>query len=103
MNEIAQECIALIAKQKSIAPESITLDSALVEDLGLDSLDRVSIAFDLEEKFEIEIPESSLESIKTVQDMVAGIEQAVARKHQAPGAAPGNQPPKNQAPKNHPS
>ena len=88
MNDIAQECIALIAKQKSIPPESITLESALAEDLGLDSLDRVSIAFDLEEKFEIEIPESQLEHIKTVQDMVSGIEQALADKNQAQKSQP---------------
>ncbi|MGB7134488.1 MAG: acyl carrier protein [Acidobacteriaceae bacterium] len=80
MNDVAQECIALIAKQKSIPPGTITLDSVLVEDLGLDSLDRVSIAFDLEEKYEIEIPESRLEEIRTVQDMVSGIERAVAQK-----------------------
>ncbi|HEX4038911.1 MAG TPA: acyl carrier protein [Acidobacteriaceae bacterium] len=80
MNDVAKECIALIARQKSIAPETIALESVLVEDLGLDSLDRVSIAFDLEEKYEIEIPESRLDQIKTVQDMVAGIEQAVAQK-----------------------
>jgi len=86
MNEIAQECIALIAKQKSIPPESITLQSVLVEDLGLDSLDRVSIAFDLEEKYEIEIHENQLDQIKTVQDMVSGIEQALAQKNSA--AAP---------------
>lgn len=80
MNEIAQDCIALIAKQKSIPAEEVTLDSALAADLGLDSLDRVSIAFDLEEKYEIEIPENKLDQIKTVQDMVSGIEQALAVK-----------------------
>jgi acyl carrier protein len=80
MNDVAQECIALIAKQKSIPPEGITLESALVEDLGLDSLDRVSIAFDLEEKYEIEIPEDRLGQIRTVRDMVTGIEQALERK-----------------------
>jgi len=80
MNDVAQECIALIAKQKSIPPETITMESALVEDLGLDSLDRVSIAFDLEEKYEIEIPESRLDQIRTVEDIVAGVEQAVAQK-----------------------
>lgn len=80
MNDVAQECIALIAKQKGIPAEGITLESALVEDLGLDSLDRVSIAFDLEEKYEIEIPEDRLGQIRTVRDMVTGIEQALARK-----------------------
>jgi acyl carrier protein len=88
MNEIAQVCIALIAKQKSIPSENITLQSTLVEDLGLDSLDRVSIAFDLEEKYDIEIPENKLEQIKTVQDMVSGIEQALAEKNPATAPSP---------------
>ncbi|MGB9029389.1 MAG: phosphopantetheine-binding protein [Acidobacteriaceae bacterium] len=79
MNPIAEECIALIAKQKSIAPEQIRLDSTL-EELSLDSLDRVSLAFDLEEKYDIEIPEDKLGQIKTVNDMVTGIEEAVRQK-----------------------
>jgi len=66
MNPIAEECIALIAKQKSISPGQIRLDSTL-EELSLDSLDRVSIAFDLEEKYDIEIPEEKLGQIKTVK------------------------------------
>jgi acyl carrier protein len=80
MNPIADECIALIAKQKSITPEQITLDTPL-DDLALDSLDRVSLAFDLEEKYNIEIPESQLGQIKTVRDMVSGIEEALRHKN----------------------
>ncbi len=85
MNEVADECIALIAKQKGISPEQIGVDSSL-EGLGLDSLDRVSIAFDLEEKYDIEIPESKLDEIKTVRDMVNGIEEAVRQKGAEPSA-----------------
>ena len=69
MNQVAEECIALIAKQKSIAPEHIRIESTF-EELGLDSLDRVSLAFDVEEKYDIEIPEERLGRIKTVNDMV---------------------------------
>ncbi len=83
MNPIADECIALIAKQKSIPPERITLDTPL-EELALDSLDRVSVAFDLEEKYDIEIPEGRLDQIKTVRDMVTGIEEALRQKSAAP-------------------
>jgi acyl carrier protein len=85
MNPIAEECIALIAKQKSISPGQIRLDSTL-EELSLDSLDRVSIAFDLEEKYDIEIPEDKLGQIKTVNDMVTGIEEAVRQKSAKPSA-----------------
>jgi acyl carrier protein len=83
MSQVAEECIALIAKQKSIAPEQIRLDSTF-DELALDSLDRVSLAFDLEEKYEIEISEDKLGQIKTVNDMVRGIEEALRQKSAAP-------------------
>jgi acyl carrier protein len=85
MNQVAEECIALIAKQKSIAPEQIHLDSTF-DELAVDSLDRVSLAFDVEEKYDIEIPEDRLGQIKTVGDMVSGIEEALRRKSAAPSA-----------------
>jgi acyl carrier protein len=86
MNSIAGECIALIAKQKSIPPDQIRLDSTF-DELAVDSLDRVSLAFDIEEKYEIEIPEDKLGQIKTVSDMVAGIEEALRRKSAASQAS----------------
>lgn len=85
MNSIADECIALIAKQKSLAPEQIRLESTF-DELAVDSLDRVSLAFDIEEKYEIEIPEDKLGQIKTVHDMVQGIEEALRQKSAAPPA-----------------
>lgn len=86
MNPIAQECIALIAKQKDLPPEQISLESSL-EELGLDSLDRVSIVFDLEDKYKIEISDDQLDAVKTVRDMVTGIERALAQKSAAPSPA----------------
>jgi acyl carrier protein len=44
----------------------------------------VSLAFDIEEKYDIEIPEEKLGQIKTVDDMVTGIEEAVRRKSATP-------------------
>jgi acyl carrier protein len=79
MNQVAEECIALIAKQKSISPDTVHLDSTF-DELAVDSLDRVSLAFDVEEKYDIEIPEDMLGQIKTVGDMVAGIERAIRQK-----------------------
>ena len=71
--------------RRAYAPGQIRLDSTL-EELSLDSLDRVSIAFDLEEKYDIEIPEDKLGQIKTVNDMVTGIEEAVRQKSAKPSA-----------------
>lgn len=79
MDEIAADCIHAIAASKDIAPESILLDSSL-ESLHLDSLDRVSMSFDLEEKYRIEIPEHRLHRIVTVGDLVREIHGAVKAK-----------------------
>jgi acyl carrier protein len=76
VDEIATQCIELISKLKQVPAESIHLDSTF-EELVIDSLDKVSLAFDVEDLFKIEIPESRLITIRSVQDMVNGIEEAV--------------------------
>ncbi|ADV81247.1 phosphopantetheine-binding protein [Terriglobus saanensis SP1PR4] len=79
MDQIAEECIALIAAAKQLPAEQVTLDSTF-EDLAVDSLDRVSLSFDVEEKYGIEIPDSRLHTILTVRDMVEGVEEALRAK-----------------------
>ena len=74
MNEIASRCIAIIAKSKSIAPDTITLATTF-DELNIDSLDKINISFEVEEAFKIEIPDDALGSIKTVGDVVRGVER----------------------------
>ena len=45
-------------------------DTRLVEDLGLDSFGSVEIAFELEEKFDLKIPDAALYEAKTVKNIV---------------------------------
>ena len=72
MNDIATRCIDIIAKSKSIPPESITLASTF-EELNIDSLDKINISFEVEEAFNIEIPDEALSTLRTVGDMVEGV------------------------------
>ena len=72
MNEVASRCIDIIAKSKSISPDTITLASTFQE-LNIDSLDKINISFEVEEAFHIEIPDDALGTIKTVGDMVDGV------------------------------
>jgi acyl carrier protein len=72
MNEIASRCIDIIAKSKSISPDTITLASTF-DELNVDSLDKINISFEVEEAFNIEIPDEALGTIKTVGDMVNGV------------------------------
>jgi len=74
MDDIAQRCIEIIAKSKSIPADSITLDSTF-DSLNIDSLDKINISFEVEEAFSIEIPDEALGTIKTVGDMVRGVSE----------------------------
>jgi acyl carrier protein len=72
MNEITSRCIDIIAKSKSISPDAITLTSTF-DELNVDSLDKINISFEVEEAFNIEIPDDALGTLKTVGDMVNGV------------------------------
>jgi acyl carrier protein len=66
----------VIVEQLNVSSDEVKPESRFVEDLGADSLDVVEMIMALEEKFEIEIPDSEAEKIKTVQDVVDYIEKA---------------------------
>lgn len=60
------EAVAKVAKRKT---DEVTLESRF-EQLGMDSLDRVCLLFELEQAFDISIPEDAVQGIETVQDVV---------------------------------
>ncbi len=53
----------------------ITLDSSLVTDLAVDSLDLVELVMEFEEAFGITIPDEDYEKIKSIGDAVKYIEE----------------------------
>lgn len=67
---ILEEITEVIVEQLSVSPEAVKLESKIMEDLGADSLDIVELVMALEEKFEVEIPDSEAEKLVTVQDVV---------------------------------
>ena len=64
----------VVVEQLSVAPDAVKLDSKIIEDLGADSLDVVELVMALEEKFEVEIPDSDAEKLITINDVVSYIE-----------------------------
>lgn len=79
---IASKVLEIIAKQKRIPPEQVTIDSTFQE-LGLDSLDAVNILFELEGAFDISISDDQARQIKSVRQMVDGVNALVAEKKTA--------------------
>ena len=64
----------VVVEQLSVAPDAVKLESKIIEDLGADSLDVVELVRALEEKFEVEIPDSDAEKLITINDVVSYIE-----------------------------
>lgn len=54
---------------------TITEDTILIADLGLNSLDLVNLACIVEDEFDIEIPDKTIKDFKTVGDVIAFIEK----------------------------
>ncbi|MBF0571413.1 MAG: acyl carrier protein [Candidatus Omnitrophica bacterium] len=69
-SEVEATVKEVLAKQLAMGADRINLDSRLVEDLGVDSFGSVEVAFELEEKFDIKIPDAALYEAKTVKSIV---------------------------------
>ncbi len=63
----------VIAAQTNRETETISLESEL-KDLGIDSLGAITVIYELEERFDIEIPNEVIESISNVRDIVNHLE-----------------------------
>lgn len=72
---VLEKVKAVLADQFDAEEESITTETTIQEDLGADSLDVVDLLMTIEDEFEVEIPDSEIENMKTVGDLVTYIEQ----------------------------
>lgn len=64
---------AIIAEVLNIDADSITEETTFVDDLGADSLDIFQIIMGIEEEYDIELDNESVEQIQTVGDAVEAI------------------------------
>lgn len=68
----------MIAERFSIDESKITMETNFADDLGADSLDLFEIVMELEERFNVQVPEEELENIKTVAQAVELIKSSKA-------------------------
>jgi acyl carrier protein len=79
---VTDRVIAVIAATQKISAEKIRPESTFQE-LGIDSLDGINILFALENEFEINIPDDSARSIRSVGEMIDGVGALLDGKAQA--------------------
>ena len=72
--EILQTVARTCAEQLGVSQELITADSNFINDLGADSLDTVELVMELEEEFDLNIPDDVAERMNTVGDVVRFIQ-----------------------------
>ena len=74
---VAEKIFRTLASVKRIPVEQISLDSSL-QNLGIDSLDTFTLLFELENEFQISIPDEEAKSIQSVKDIVTGVKRLLA-------------------------
>jgi acyl carrier protein len=80
---VEERVIQIVAEQLSVNKDQITRETSFVNDLGADSLDTVELVMELEEEFDINIPDDAAEKIQTVGQAIDHIEKAVATNESA--------------------
>ena len=78
-NDLVERIRAVIAKNQRCEVDKVTIDSTF-EELGMDSLDGVNLLFAVEEEFDISISDEDAKSIRTVRQMVEGVEKLLQAK-----------------------
>ena len=82
MTDITADVIALIQKKLPVEAQALSRTDRL-KDLGIDSLSVVELIFDLEEKFNIQIPYNANDSqpdFETVGEVVDAIKNVIGKK-----------------------
>ena len=77
---VEERVIEIVCENLGVNKEQVQRKTSFIEDIGADSLDIVELVMELEEEFEITIPDDQAEKIKTVGEAVAFIKIAVKAK-----------------------
>lgn len=64
----------ILADTLDVNEDELSADTNIATDLGADSLDVVEILMSIEDEFDIEIPDSEIENIRTIGELVEYIE-----------------------------
>jgi len=78
--QIRQRVIDIVCEHLAVNKDQVTDNTSFIEDIGADSLDIVELVMELEEEFDIQIPDDQAEKIKTVGEAVEYIKVAVKNK-----------------------
>jgi acyl carrier protein len=73
---VKERVIDIVAEQLGVSKDQVSSETSFVNDLGADSLDTVELVMELEEEFDINIPDDAAEKIQTVGQAIDYIEKS---------------------------
>ena len=76
--EVFEKIKDLIVTKKGVEAEKVSIESSF-EELGMDSLDAVELVADMEEIFNVNIPNTELQNFKTIRQAVEGLQKAISQ------------------------
>ncbi len=68
--EIEEKVIQIVSEQLSVDKGEISRNTSFVNDLNADSLDTVELVMELEDEFDLTIPDEQAEKLKTVGEAI---------------------------------
>lgn len=71
--------VEVVQETLKVEPERIVLESRFTDDLGADSLDRLALLMEFEDKFSTSIPDEDAKALTTVGAVLDYIEARLAR------------------------
>ena len=77
---VEERVIEIVCENLGVNKEQVNRSTSFTEDVGADSLDIVELVMELEEEFEITIPDDQAEKIKTVGEAIDYIEREQKKK-----------------------
>lgn len=83
---VEERVIKVFAEFKKISPDEIKPDSTF-EELGLDSLDGLNLIFELEEEFDITVPDDKVQEMKSIKEVVEGVQYLIDNPYDASAEA----------------
>ena len=78
-----KELQELAAEILGIDPDQVQMDKRFQRDLAADSLDLVELIAAIEDKYDVELPDSELENMKVIGDLWKFLEQKTAERLEA--------------------
>lgn len=69
MSSVEERVKRVVSETLGVPYDDAHLDAKLTEDLGADSLDAIEIAMEIEDEFNVDVPDEVAESLHTVGDI----------------------------------